>query len=331
VPGIAYVAEKRPLPLLRSLTAVIGFAVLARIAWEPRIVGADVGATPIVNWLLWGYGVPAIAFWLAGYLLRRRADDVPARTADALAILFTTLLAVLEIRHYINDGYVYRGGFGLAELALDVSVGLAMSIGLERLRGRTGSIVHDLAARLIAAVTLAAIVFGLLIAHNPYFTGRPVGGPFFNLILLGYGLPAFLAIVLALIARSTRPMAYRAVAAIASVTLALAYLTLEVRTLYHGTILSRGLFSDAEQYTYSVVWLAFGVVLLVAGSLLGSKPARLASAAVVMLTVAKVFLVDMAGLKGVYQSLSFIGLGVVLLGIGWFYQRLLFPERAAGR
>jgi uncharacterized membrane protein len=41
--------------------------------------------------------------------------------------------------------------------------------------------------------------------------------------------------------------------------------------------------------------------------------------------------VDMAGLKGVFQSLSFIGLGVVLLGIGWFYQRLLFPERAAGR
>jgi uncharacterized membrane protein len=55
---------------------------------------------------------------------------------------------------------------------------------------------------------------------------------------------------------------------------------------------------------------------------------RLASAAVVMLTVLKVFLVDMADLKGIWQSLSFIGLGVVLLGIGWLYQRLLFPRRA---
>jgi uncharacterized membrane protein len=29
----------------------------------------------------------------------------------------------------------------------------------------------------------------------------------------------------------------------------------------------------------------------------------------------------------VFQGLSFIGLGIVLLGIGWLYQRLLFPRR----
>jgi uncharacterized membrane protein len=28
--------------------------------------------------------------------------------------------------------------------------------------------------------------------------------------------------------------------------------------------------------------------------------------------------------------LSFIGLGAVLVGIGWLYQRLLFPARPAG-
>ena len=79
------------------------------------------------------------------------------------------------------------------------------------------------------------------------------------------------------------------------------------------------------------MWLAFGVALLAAGILLGSKPARLASAAVVILTVLKVFLVDMAGLQGIYQALSFIGLGAVLLGIGWFYQRLLFPQVSGRR
>ena len=52
VPGIAYVADKRPLPVLRWLAAAIGLIVLARIAWEPRIVGAAVGTTPIFNWLL---------------------------------------------------------------------------------------------------------------------------------------------------------------------------------------------------------------------------------------------------------------------------------------
>jgi len=38
----------------------------------------------------------------------------------------------------------------------------------------------------------------------------------------------------------------------------------------------------------------------------------------------------MQGLTGLYQALSFIGLGIVLLGIGWLYQRLLFPQRAEG-
>jgi uncharacterized membrane protein len=70
-------------------------------------------------------------------------------------------------------------------------------------------------------------------------------------------------------------------------------------------------------------------VLLLIGIALASKPARLASAAVVLLTVAKVFLVDMADLTGVWRALSFIGLGLVLVGIGLLYQRLLFPHRAA--
>jgi uncharacterized membrane protein len=95
---------------------------------------------------------------------------------------------------------------------------------------------------------------------------------------------------------------------------------------YHGPVLTVGPITDAEQYTFSAVWLAFGVVLLAVGIWLRSQPVRFASAAVVILTVIKVFLADMAGLTGLYQSLSFIGLGVVLLGIGWFYQRLLFPR-----
>jgi uncharacterized membrane protein len=83
----------------------------------------------------------------------------------------------------------------------------------------------------------------------------------------------------------------------------------------------------AEQYTYSAVWLAYGVVLLLAGIALRSQPARLASAAVIILTVAKVFLYDMAGLTGIFRALSFIGLGLVLVGIGYLYQRLLFRPR----
>ena len=326
VAGIAWVADKRPLPALRMLAAAVAVLVMARIAWEPRIVGPDVGTTPIFNWLLYGYGISAAAFAVGGHLLRRRADDGPARTIDSGAIVLTVLLAFSEIRHFIYRGDIYRNSTGLAELALQVSVGLAMTIGLERLRLHTRSLVHDVGALVVAALTLMAIVLGLAVSKNPLLTGEPVGGSFVNLILLGYGLPAVLAAALALQTRGVRPRFYSATAAVTAVALALAYLSLEARTLYHGEVLSVGPTSNAEQYTYSAVWLAFGVVLLAGGVLLRSQPVRFASAAVVILTVLKVFLVDMHDLTGIYQGLSFIGLGVVLLGIGWLYQRLLFPR-----
>jgi uncharacterized membrane protein len=71
------------------------------------------------------------------------------------------------------------------------------------------------------------------------------------------------------------------------------------------------------------------VALLGGGLWLRSLPLRIASAAVLVLTVLKVFLIDMSNLTGIYRALSFLGLGAVLIGIGWLYQRLLFPRAPA--
>ena len=87
-----------------------------------------------------------------------------------------------------------------------------------------------------------------------------------------------LAIVLAMQTRGVRPPGYRVVAAAAAVLLMLSYLSLEVRTLYHGPVLRGGGTTSAEQYTYSAVWLAFGVALLAAGVFLRSQAVRFASA-----------------------------------------------------
>ncbi len=43
VPGIAWIANQRPWPMLRALAAAAAVLVVARVAWEPRIMGADVG------------------------------------------------------------------------------------------------------------------------------------------------------------------------------------------------------------------------------------------------------------------------------------------------
>jgi uncharacterized membrane protein len=196
------------------------------------------------------------------------------------------------------------------------------------MRARTGSVVHNIGALIVTGLTLFASVIGHGLAYNPAFSSEPDGGLIFNTILLGYGVTAVLAACLALMTRDTRPRWHSALLAIVAVALALGYLSLQVMRVYHGPVLTEGPTTDAEQYTYSAVWLAFGVVLLAAGIYLRSLPLRVASAAVVLLTVFKVFFVDMSDLTGIYRALSFIGLGAVLMGIGWFYQRLLFPRKS---
>ncbi len=39
------------------------------------------------------------------------------------------------------------------------------------------------------------------------------------------------------------------------------------------------------------------------------------------MTVLKVFLVDLSALGGIYRILGFIGVGIVLLGVSFVYQR----------
>jgi uncharacterized membrane protein len=67
VPGAAWVAEKRPLPWLRWLAAITVAVVVARTAYEPRIAGDDIGATPIFNWCSTVTAFPRFRFgWRGG-------------------------------------------------------------------------------------------------------------------------------------------------------------------------------------------------------------------------------------------------------------------------
>ncbi|QQO20501.1 DUF2339 domain-containing protein [Bradyrhizobium diazoefficiens] len=326
--GTAWISMQRPIPFLRWLAAIFAGLVTARIGYDPRIVGDAVGTTPILNWLLWGYGLPAASFWAASIFLRRRADDAPLRMVESAAILFTALLAFMEIRHFATGGRMTVAP-SLLEFALQVCVTLAMAIGLERLRLRSHSIVHNVGAVALTAIGGLIGVFGLLALENPLIWRIDVGGAVFNLLLLGYALPAVLMLLLSYAVADMRGKIYANAIAGGALVFALAYVTLEIRRFYHGPILSTGETTGAEQYTYSVGWLAFGVVLLGVGILVNSERARLASAAVIALTILKAFVIDMSTLTGVYRALSFMCLGVVLVAIGWLYQRILFRRQVA--
>ncbi len=326
--GTAWISLQRPVPFLRWLAAILAVIVTARIGYEPRIAGDDVGTIPIFNWLLYGYGIPALSFWAGSYYLRKRGDDAPLRMVEAAAILFTVLLAFMEIRHLANGGDVYSNTSGLVEAALQVCTMLALAIGLERLHMRTGSIVHNIGALVVAGIAGFIIVFGLFLFEMPVFWPDDVGGLLWNRLLLGYALPAVLLLTLSYTVAGKRPVGYANTLAGLALVLAMTYVTLQIRRFFHGPVLHGGVTTDAEQYAYSLAWLGFGVVLLVAGLALASQRARLASAVVIGLTVLKAFLFDMSNLTGVYRALSFMGLGLVLVAIGWLYQRILFKRQA---
>jgi uncharacterized membrane protein len=327
--GSAFVGDRLGIPALRWCVLGLGLAVAGRFVYEPRIVGDALGKTILFNWLLFGYGVPALAFGLAARIMRRSGEDAPMRVAQALSILCCALLLTFELRHALNDGDPFAPMSGLIEQGLFAVVGILFSLVLMELNARRADPLYSFASLGFGALTLAQTIAGLLLWENPYFSGIGIkGGAWFNGLIPGYCLPALAALILAVRARGRPPEWRRKAAAAVAVALAFAYVNLELRRLFQGTpAIAYGPTGDGELYAYSALWLGLGILLLAYGVISRSKPARLASAALVSLTVLKVFLVDLAGLEGVLRALSFLGLGAALIGIGLVYQKLVFARR----
>lgn len=331
--GTAYVSTLRDIPLLRPAVAAIGLIVLGRIVWEPVIMGPDVGRLPILNWLLIGYGIPAVAFALAGRILELRAVDLAQRLADALAVLFTALLLFFQIRHALNGGDPLAPTSSHIEQGLHVLTAILMAYVLMRLDLARSNIVFRWASLALGVIAILFGVFGLLLLDNPIFGGssNDVRGPIvFSSLLLAYFLPGLAAAFLARTSRDVRPNWYVTGLFVLAGVLVFFYMTLEIRHIFQGPRIS--LFrstSGPEHWAYSAGWLLLGIVYLAYGIWRGAGVARFASALLVLLAVVKVFLFDLSELTGLWRALSFITLGAVLIGIGLAYQKLVFARPAS--
>jgi uncharacterized membrane protein len=72
----------------------------------------------------------------------------------------------------------------------------------------------------------------------------------------------------------------------------------------------------------SVLWAVYAAAL-VGGGLRFSKPLlRWTGLALFGLTVLKAFFVDIPALQGFYRVIALITVGVLLLAVGWAYQRI---------
>jgi uncharacterized membrane protein len=327
--GTAWVGDAVRIPLLRNVVVAIGIVVAARLAWDPTIVRGDPGRL-ILNWILWGYGVPTAAFYIASRLIARHARDGAARFLESLAIVLAAFLVFFETRHALHAGDPFGDSSDHLEMGLFATEALAFALLMVRAERRRPDVVYRVASLAFGAASFAISALGLAFIENPLFTDEPVlGGPIFNSLLPAYLLPAGLAGWLAVAARRWRPRWYVLSAAAVALGLHLLYTQLEIRRLFQGPVIDVSLAtSQGEQWSYSLALLAVGTALLAIGFVRDIRLARLASAAYVVAAVVKVFVVDLASLEGVMRALSFIGLGLVLVAIGLAYQRLLARRQA---
>lgn len=328
----AFATRLRGYPVLGWLSVGAAVAVIARFVIDPTIAGAgQLSTTPVLNALLPGYGIPALAAAYAGWQLARTTNGRPRFVMEAAATLFGLLAVAMLVRHAMNGGVIDSGAPTLAEQSIYTLIAIGAGAILVALDGRAPSPVFRACSIAVGVVSVAFVAVQHFFALNPLVTNESTGTiPVFNLLFLGYLMPGAAMAGLAAYARYRRPFWYVATLALVASLLGFAYATLSLRRLFHGEFI--GLWKDfgqLETYSYSALWLALGVALLTAGLLLRSQVLRLASAALVVVAVAKVFLLDMAELEGVLRALSFIGLGAVLIGIGLFYQRMLTRLAAA--
>lgn len=306
------------LPAL-ALAAILGFGIESLARYAVLIAGSVSGGR--LPWLeLPGIGaaprqlLPGV---VAALLLLRdsaqfaRARPVVQAATIAVALLLLYHLAKLPLA--IGDAARFAA-WGFVERALITQALLAAGwLAWHRLGWRA-------LAFTLFGLGLARILWFDLLLLNPAFVAQQVGGvPLLNAAVLHLGLAAAWAFTFA----PGRPWRQLALA------LSLAAVAAGVRQAAHGTLLT-GPITTGENYGYSAAFLLLAIAWLARGIRGGARDLRLAGLALLTAVTLKVFLVDAAALGGLLRILSFLGLGVALIGIGWVYNRFLGTPARAG-
>jgi uncharacterized membrane protein len=316
LPPLAWIEARAELPPLRRVALAVAAVILVRLLLNWYVLDYAFGATPLVNGLLAAYAAPAAAFAGAAMLFRRRADDLLVATLEAGAVAFAACFVALEISHWFGGGTL-DGTFGFTQAALHLLALAVQATAYLYLAQRSGRIVLDWAWRILGG---AALVYGtLLLVLNPAVTGARTG---VFALLAAYLIPAALALVAR--RRLQAAILHRGLT-IYAVVAGFLWITLQIRQYFHAdlTILSGPPIEDGELWAWSAAWLIYGIALMIQGIRGGERLLRLMALGVIGLVCVKVFLIDMAGLTGLWRVVSFLGLGLALIGLGIVQRRFV--------
>jgi uncharacterized membrane protein len=339
VPGVALVAlafASRSVPWPRLMPAMaVAVLILAVWAAEPlaRWAAPALASLAGIALLITDAEFPALAMVVkqllapalllggAAWLLREQLGRLASRPAA-----FAGLLAMVAVHVLYRYGFAAVGGedFIASGIAQRLVWGAALlGVGFAIARLAAGAAWRPIAVTMLAGAAFAHATYYGLILHNPLWAEQAVGAlPLANWLLPLYALPALAAWLMLrqypqAAARIDLPVQIAAMVAVAL----FAFSTL--RHAFSGTLLMAVPVGQTEDVLRSVLAILLAIGFLLWGARRGRRDWRIASLVLMIVAVAKVFLLDAAGLEGLLRIASFVALGFSLIGIGWFYSRQL--------
>ena len=183
------------------------------------------------------------------------------------------------------------------------------------------------AGKALILASLAHFGWFTLALHNPLWDEQALGTtPIANLALPAYGFALAGLYALHKTLAEGQSMARIAIEASAMALITVLALTL-LRQIFAGSILPPQPMGGTEDLLRSLVGIVLAIAFLIWGARSGIRSWRIGSLALMVLAVAKVFLIDAAGLEGLLRIASFMALGFSLIGIGWLYSRQLASDK----
>ncbi|MCP1415899.1 putative membrane protein [Pseudomonas laurylsulfativorans] len=310
-------------------TVLIPAATLVLLAaWHPRYhPAADFG------WLAW-----AAVFVVHFVSLRRLASMLPARVSSVAHVLGCWLLMgvlALELRYallLLSEQYNAWRWLGWAILP---SLYLLLMAAPRAWPWPVSAYSREY--RVYAAAPLALLMLGWFWLANVASDGNAEPLPYVPLINpLELGLLFALFGVYVWSRNSMTQLAVRedyaaiATQGIAGASLFVFFTALVMRTAHHWSgvpfELDPLLESMRVQAGLSIVWTLIALSLMIGGHLRRRREVWLIGAALIGVVVAKLFFVELSNRGGLARIVSFIGVGVLLLVVGYFAP--LPPKRA---
>ena len=312
--SITWLQKTYPVKLNWVVKGLLGVVVL-RLTFNPWLLTYPED----VHWSLWTYGGSFIFCFIAA---RWTNEDQPIRPwLEAVALHLFVLTLGAELRYWLYDGKVFAESYNFVEASINTNLWAGLGfvyLYRSRLAQHLKAFYHW-AGHILLALSLVNYFWILLLLQNPLWTDHQIPGwPILNLILLAYGAP----IVYFYLAYRWLDPEWQRWNAIAMGVATMIFTFMEIRHLWQGQLDINNTTSNGELYTYSLVWLAMAVTSFVVSLKWNNTSLYRGSMVLLLFVIAKIFLVDMAGLEGLLRVISFMGLGLCLLGLAFVHQYL---------